>query len=160
MIIEKVKPSVLNVIKEVVSVKHQESWSISMYLHGKDRPSVASASLSIADTVPDNLVFANEVFCNKLYWFFNRLIVPEKYRNMGVAGDLLYRLENYSDLPILNYVNYYGSPYNIKTGKQDNGQWYLDWLERRGWIPNEEKTVFLFNPKLREYCEEDEEDEY
>ena len=159
MIIETEKNGRCQLIKEVVTQKYGDNWHITAKIEKDGKPSIASASLSQATNVPDGLMFNGELFGVKLHWFFNRLIVPEDFRNMGIGTDLLRKIEIRTDLPILNYPNYYGTHINAKTGEKDYGKWYLDWLESRGWIPNQNRTVFLFNPLPPDDEEEEDEEE-
>jgi hypothetical protein len=145
-------------IKEVTTHKYADTWQITAKIEKDGKSSIASASLSIATNVPDGLMFNGKLFGVRTHWFFNRLIVPEDFRNLGIGADLLHKIEVRTDFPVLNYPNYYGSRINVKTGKEDNGKWYLDWLESRGWAPNQDRKVFLFNP-MPSLDEEDDDEE-
>ena len=92
-----------------ISITHNETFS--------------TATLSYSQNDGSLLELGYETDC-KCYLFFNRLFVAEKNRRKGIGKGLLKIVELNADVPILNTPNYYG---------QGDGQWYLDWLEKRGW---------------------------
>lgn len=75
--------------------------------------------------------------------WFARIIVPRQIRRRGMATMLMTGVEKLGEsMLIVNVPNFYG---------EGDGQFYLDWMKRRGWI--EYNGIYLFGNGSKKFGE-------